>query len=182
MPEPDLSDNQVRLMLALRRSPTGEATTRELGLVKDATRTALGVDRARKTMGRLEDRKLTGGAGSGSTRKWWLTGEGKDALNAVRPEREANGAPKRPYHIFRYLTGTSEIKLADLLESLGPDAEVLVKVGTLEAHNTANAYRAAGRDREMFPEPGTPKLVAVADRMFQPQDVPIEEGERRVGV
>jgi DNA-binding PadR family transcriptional regulator len=167
----ELSDNQVRLMAALRKTG-GSATTRALGAVRDAGRMALGADAARKVLGRLEARGLVAGDGKGTSRVWILTEAGRELLEAARPSRDSeDGSPVRTYYVFE------QVELEELLRrlevehdpmSLPDDVVVYRRVADVEARNTTHAYRIAGA--EVFAGRDVrPMCVAVADRMFQPK-------------
>lgn len=170
----ELSDNQVRLMLALRRAGK-PVTTRQLGSVRDAHRNLIAADPARKILGRLEKRGLVAGEGKGVARGWTLTSEGDELLEQLRPSTgDEDGSPVRTYYVFE------EVTLEQLLDEISdgdwgiagdvdPTSVVLYRRKVdVEARNTTHAYRVAGA--KAYPgQDVDPRLVAVADRMFQPK-------------
>lgn len=188
-----LSDNQERLMVALRRASEGTLTTREAGKVRDKQRKPIGADNARKALGRLLERELVAGDGSGMNRCWRLQSAGTEMINELRPPAENEGeSPQRPYFVLQELTlgelllsrlqlpvdgqggdleeGTTDIDR--ILEILGDDP-VYVKIDTVDARNGTHAYRQVGKKH--YQGKPTPTLVAVADRMFQPKPVHVSD-------
>lgn len=187
-----LSDNQERLMVALRRAPGGELTTREAGNVRDKQRKPIGADNARKALGRLEDRDLVAGAGAGMDRRWQLQSGGVTLINDLRPPADNEGdSPQRPYYVLEEVSlhallrgrmqlalGNAErnaedgIDVEDFLAGIEFDT-VYVKVATVDARNGTHAYRQVGKAH--YRGKPTPTLVAVADRMFKPRPVHVSD-------
>lgn len=184
-----LSDNQERLMVALRRAPGGELTTREAGNVRDKQRKPIGADNARKALGRLEDRDLVAGEGAGMDRSWQLQSRGLALINELRPPADNEGeSPQRPYYVLEelslgaLLSARLQLRLDDaadaalgidgLLDAIGDDT-VYIKVATVDARNGTHAYRQVGKAH--YRGKPTPTLVAVADRMFKPRPVHVSD-------
>lgn len=153
----DLSDNQQRLMAAIRDTDPAWQTTEQLGAVRDRDRQQLGADAARKAMGRLESRDLAEGEGNGKARRWWLTAAGLDAINELRPPKSEveSGAEGRTYTVLEQTTLHTLMErcaVGDVLEDLAAifeeleDQQVFVIAGVVTARNTEHAFRQVGKD------------------------------------
>ena len=163
-----LTDNQERLLAALRAEGEGEfLTTEQLGRVRDRYRQQITTDSARKVMGRLEDRGLVSGEGSGRERKWWLTDAGVELINLARPPRSESesGESGRPYTVLEETTLAALLtralaphvandpdsrerleRVSLLLQIEEVDRQVYVVVGEVEARNTEHAFRQVAKD------------------------------------
>lgn len=183
MSEP-LSDNQQRLMVALRRNE--ELSTADAGGVRDRHREHLGGDVARKILSRLESRDLVSGEGRGGARRWRLTDAGLGLLDEIAPAGDRDGSPERPYHVLEELSLGALVRAR--LESLGHTPEdvdqvvgsiyqidtlLYFRVDTVVAANGAHAYRQVAKRH--YKDKPVPTLVAVADRMFKPRKVKVND-------
>ena len=147
---PELSDNQLRLMVAIRDSESLQSTAM-LGTVRTRDRSAIGADAARKVLLRAEARGLVTGEGVGQERTWNLTPEGRAAVDELRPARaggdDATGV--RGYVVLeelqlaelvlRLVAGQQSVP-AEVLEALA-EHKVYVPAASVTARNTEHAFR-----------------------------------------
>lgn len=201
MPEHrDYSENQLRLMAAIRDSESVQ-TTEMLGTIRTRERSQLGADAARKALGRLESRDPAPvrGEGSGKDRSWILTDFGVEVITELRPKREGEDATGvRSYVLLEEtsLRGAIEALLegsgvtgldGDTLEwllSQGETAQMYEVVGTVDARNTEHAFRQvakavyAARDTGWEQDPENPEgelltvpTIAIDGKRWRPQPV-----------
>lgn len=160
---PEVSDNQLRLMVAIRDAHPQVQTSEFLGQVRDRDRQPIGYDNARKQLGRLEGRgtPLVHGEGAGRQRTWGLTDVGLELVSEMSPAKVANGASGvRPYVVLEELDvrelvsrllGSGEpgalgdIDVALVLDALPEFTVYSVAQRVDAARNTEHAYRQAAK-------------------------------------
>jgi hypothetical protein len=155
---PEVSDNQLRLMAAIRDAHPQVQTSEFLGQVRNRERQPIGYDNARKQLGRLESRDtpLVHGEGAGRQRTWGLTATGLELINELSPARPNGASSVRPYvvleeleirELVRRLIHAGDYSAVDgidteaVLAALPDDFAVYAVAERVEARNTEHAYR-----------------------------------------
>lgn len=146
---PELSDNQLRLMAAIRDSESVQNTAM-LGTIRTRDRSQIGADAARKVLLRAEARGLVTGDGVGQDRTWSLTPSGLAAVDELRPARAGEDASGvRGYVVLEELqlaelVGRLAVVDSEVLDALG-DQQVYVVAASVTARNTEHAFRQAAK-------------------------------------
>lgn len=172
-----LSPNQIELLASVAGAP-GPVSLATIAQWHIGQPHQFGDDAARNAMKRMEARGLVVGSGTGRQRAYEVTDAGHTELRA------AGGAPSQdsgPISATRNYIVLEAVALEDLdayIEAMAPglDVETVhVHVATVDARNTSHALRAAAT---AYPGPeGTPELIPVAERYWQPY--PVKIGSRR---
>lgn len=153
---PELSDNQLRLMAAIRDSESVQNTAM-LGTIRTRDRSQIGADAARKVLLRAEARGLVTGEGVGQDRTWSLTPSGLAAVDELRPARAGEDASGvRGYVVLEEIqlaelvgrlvaaADNEELPFGEVLDALGAQ-QVYVVAASVTARNTEHAFRQAAK-------------------------------------
>lgn len=192
-----LTENQILLLRRTCEAAEPESTG-VLANVANATGHPFGENAARNAMSRLEARGFVVGSGAGRAKTWVPTAAGHAALSEAGiepapatsngdgptpdPDESREGGSMRTYVVLEECTLADAVREAlpddythlpdDFYEKLGSKV-IYDKVATPAARNTEHAYRQTAKT--VYPDvDADPVLVAVADKMFQPTPVRVQ--------
>lgn len=173
MTSTDLTPKQQHILAALRDEPNHALTVTLLAARLGSSKP----DSMRRMLERLAERRLVRKQGRGSDREFVLTSRGGSVIGDLVPEPIPDSR-ERMYYVLRATTALElvrdfELELTEEQATHLDHLEAFVPVLDVKARNAEDALRQVATQVGDRLE-GTPMMVAVSDRYWQPVPVSIE--------